>query len=254
MALLNPLGLLDNDPLTPVRVDGLPSGLACNCYCAKCGARFEAVHPSSPSRRSYFRHHKSEDCGGSFESAVHLMAKQVLLQNKCLMLPYLKVRPSRSLWQIGSFVTQEEMVVERQLVTFDRVEDEVWIDGRIPDIVMWKNDRKLLVEVFVTHDISEEKLQWLRQQDVATVRINLSWAAYDIDTALLARCFRAGRAVNVTPRFNIVSWVHHPREAAAQARVNEAYLTSLSETHRHPSAPDVPQQVRKRESQRTLFH
>ncbi len=45
---------------------------------------------------------------------------------------------------------------------------------------MWKDDRKLLVEVFVTHDISEEKLQWIQDNDYATFRVNMSWASYDI--------------------------------------------------------------------------
>jgi hypothetical protein len=225
MAILNPLGLLNNDPLTPVRVEDVESGLACNCYCAKCGAKFVAVQPQK--RQWHFRHHNADDCGGSFETAVHLMAKQVLVKMKCLMLPYLKVMPSRELWKVGTYLTQEETLIERKRMQFDRVEDEVLMNGRIPDIVMWKATRKLLVEIVVTNPISQEKLDWIRQHDLATIQANLSWARYDISTTMIAQCLRDGRMVNCTPRKNIVHWVHHPWLAAAQTRVNDEYLKSI---------------------------
>jgi len=227
MRLLNPLGLLNNDPTTPVRVDDVSSGLACNCYCAKCGSQFVAVHATQ--RQWHFRHHNAEDCGGSFETAVHLMAKQVLVTDKCMMLPYLKVRPSRDLWASGTHVTQEEWVVSRQLTYFDRVEDEVRMGSRIPDIVAFKGDRKLLVEIVVTHDLTEDKIAWICKNDLATVRVNLSWMGYDVNLAALKKCLRDGRVVNYTPQINVVSWVHHPRTAAAQSRVNEAYLNSIQQ-------------------------
>ena len=226
--MLNPLGLLNNDPSTPVRVEEVPSGLACNCFCADCGGRFVAVQPNNK-RQWHFRHYrKPANCGGSFESAVHMMAKKVLLQSKCLMLPYLTVRPYRDLREVGTRVTQEETVVGRQLVHFDQVKDEVRGMGeRRPDIVMWKGDRRLLVEIVVTNDLSDEKRRWIRQNDLATVRVDLSWVGYDVDLALLLQCLRTGHTVGVTPQLNIVNWVHHPRQAAAQSRVNEEYLRSI---------------------------
>jgi hypothetical protein len=225
MPLLNPLGLLNNDPTMPVRVEEVPSGLACNCYCAACSAQFVAVQGKQ--RRWHFRHHDAEDCGRSFETAVHLLAKQVLVEEKCLMLPYLKVRPSRELWQVGTFVTQEEWVVRRQLVQFDRVEEEVHMGECIPDIVAWKEDRKLLIEIVVTHDLTAEKIAWIQENDLATVRVEFSWLGYDVDRSLLKRCLRTGRAQNVTPQVNIVWWIHHPRLRAAQERVNAEYLQSI---------------------------
>ncbi|MGE0374258.1 MAG: hypothetical protein AB7Q45_02495 [Planctomycetaceae bacterium] len=196
----------------------------------------------------YFRHHNCDDCGGSFETAVHLMAKQVLVQRKRLMLPYLKVRPARNLWKVGSFVTQEVLVTKRQLYQFDRAEDEVWMDGRTPDIVMWKGDRRLLVEIVVTHDICNEKLAWIRDNDFPAIRVNVSWARYDINLEVIWKALRDGRAVNTTPRFNIVSWVHHPREAEAQRQVDEEYLANLvfSEAMQDtlPETPETPKQLR----------
>ncbi|MDA1014208.1 MAG: hypothetical protein O3A00_07110 [Planctomycetota bacterium] len=50
----------------------------------------------------------------------------------------IRLRAENKLRKVGSFVTQEIFVVQRQRYGFDRVADEVWMDGRIPDIVMWK--------------------------------------------------------------------------------------------------------------------
>lgn len=255
MELLNPLGLLNNDPSQLVRVEDVPSGLACNCYCAKCGERFEAVH--STSRRWHFRHHESTNCDGSFESAVHLLAKEVLVQTKCLMLPELKVKTSKALWVRGTRGFWET-VVEPQLMHFDTVKDEVGMDGRVPDIVMWKGDRKLLVEIFVTHDLTEEKLVWIRERDLATISVNLSWANYDINADSLTRSLHEGLSVEMTPRFNIVSWVHHPWTKAAQERVDAAYVKSQAESEarlekakfeNNVVAPAKP----RAEKQRSLF-
>lgn len=247
MTLLNPLGLLNNDPATPVRVEDVASGLDCNCYCAYCGSPFVAVRGTR--RQWHFRHHKANDCGRSFETAVHFMAKQVLVAEKRMMLPYLKVRPSRDLWQVGTFVSQEELVVKRQLTYFDRVEDEVRMDSRIPDIVAFKGDRKLLVEIVVTHDLTEDKIAWIRENDLATVRVNFSWMDYDVNLAALKKCLRDGRAVNCTPRFNIVTWVHHPSLAAAQVRVNEEYLSSIQQS----SIPEPTSASKEKKEQQLQF-
>jgi hypothetical protein len=224
MRLTNPLGLLNNDPTQPVRVEEVANGLECNCYCAMCGGQFVAVQNANT---PHFRHHNCDDCGGSFETAVHLMAKRVLVESKTLMLPYLKVRPEKRLWKVGSSVTQEILVVRRQRFQFDRVEDELWMDGRTPDIVMWKKDRKLLVEIVVTHAISEDKLKWIRENDYPTIRVDMSWVNYDISREMIRIAFYDGRMVNCTPRLNIMSWVHHPRRAKAQEEVNQRYLATL---------------------------
>jgi hypothetical protein len=216
--------LLNNDATQPVRVEEVAKGLECNCYCAKCGAKFVAVHNA---KTPHFRHYNSDDCGASFETAVHLMAKQVLVETRTLMLPYLKVRPEKHLWKVGSSVTQEIVVVERQRYKFDKVEGEVWMNGRTPDIVMWKKDRKLLVEIVVTHGICEEKLNWIRVNDHPTVRVDMPWATYDISREMIRQALREGRMVNCTPRLNIMSWVHHPRQASAQVKVNQQYVANL---------------------------
>ncbi len=104
------------------------------------------------------------------------------------MLPHLKVQPEQKLWKVGSFVTQEIFVVKRQRYYFDRVEEEVLMDERIPDIVMWKDDRKLLVEIVVTHGICADKLNWIRKNDLPTIAVSMSWASYEISPKMIRDC------------------------------------------------------------------
>lgn len=249
MAVPNPFGLLNNDPTKIVRADEVLSGLACNCYCPKCRDPFQGVRLSGG--RRYFRHHNHANCKGAFESAVHLLAKRVLIETKCLMLPHLEVRPSSHILKSHTIAPQKEIVARGQLVHFDRVEDEVWMDGRIPDIVAWNKEQKFLIEIIVTNPICEEKRRWILKQDVPTIRVHLDWAGYDINAVSLARSLREGRAVNVTPRFGIVYWEHHPSRAEAQARVNSEYLRSIAEIPtQHPADEASPQGRHGR--QRTL--
>jgi len=275
--LKNPWGLLNDDPGSLVRVEDVPSGLACNCYCPTpgCGARFIAVH-CTPPRQSHFRHYEADDCEASYESAVHLLAKQILQREKRIMLPYLDVRISRSIARVGTFGLKERLV-ERQLFRFDRAELEVRMNERIPDILLWKRDNdgkdhRLLVEIVVTHDISEEKLQWIRENDLATIKVYLGGVDQAITEEDLGQVLLKGRA---PWGGNVVYWAHHPKLATMQRAVDEFYLESLrngtngpnmtlnqrkpqhkppvNENNNPPTSPSNGEQRRTHYRQRSLF-
>jgi hypothetical protein len=103
------------------------------------------------------------------------------------------------------------------------------MDSFIPDIVGYKGGRRLLVEIVVTHDLDERKMAWIRENNFAVVRVNLSWLSYDATRSMIDQALRDGRMVNCTPRINIVNWVHHPRLAEAQSEVDQQYLRSIGE-------------------------
>ena len=189
-----------------------------------------------PPRQSHFRHCDADDCGASYESAVHLLAKNILEREKRIMLPYLDVFTSMGIAKVNTFAVKERLV-DRQLFRFDRAALEVWMDGRIPDVVLWKrdeaaNDHRLLVEIVVTHDISKEKLQWIREGNLATIKVYLSWADRAITEDELKRCLIKGRAAWGG---NIVHWVHHPKLEEMQRTVDEYYLESLRDGTNGPN-------------------
>ena len=155
------------------------------------------------------------------------MAKEVLVERKEMRFPHLKVRTSQELWGLNTNPILEETVFERKLVKFDFVEDEVWMDGYIPDISASISGNKYLIEIVVTHNLSHDKLEWIREQNKGTVRVNFSWAGYGINKSVIGKCLYEGRAVICSPKFNIVEWVYHPHEADAQARVNDQFLCGV---------------------------
>jgi hypothetical protein len=192
------------------------------------------------------------------------------------MLPYLDVRISRSIARVGTFGLKERLV-ERQLFRFDRAELEVRMNERIPDIVLWKRDNdgkdhRLLVEIVVTHDISEEKLQWIRENDLATIKVYLGGVDQAITEEDLGQVLLKGRA---PWGGNVVYWAHHPKLATMQRAVDEFYLESLrngtngpnmtlnqrkpqhgppvNENNNPPTSPSNGEQRRTHYRQRSLF-
>ena len=69
-----------------IHVDCVSTGLACKCFCPHC--KSELVAKNGGNRKvHHFAHANGSDCVGAIESALHKMAKNILQEHKCLMLP-----------------------------------------------------------------------------------------------------------------------------------------------------------------------
>ena len=95
----------------------------------------------------------------------------------------------------------------------------------------------------MTHDICDDKLKWIRDNDYATIKVNMSWAGYNINREKIRQSLHDGRMVDCTPRLNIMFWVHYPREAAAQEEVSQQYLATLRV--RFHKFQDIASQLRR---------
>ena len=105
-----------------VHIDNVPNGLDCNCYCPYCHAQLVAKN-NGKKKISHFAHYHAEDCGKAYETALHLLAKEILCERKVLMLPaYKNVR-------------------ESQLIVFDEIEIEKRNDSTNiqPDTIIDRN-------------------------------------------------------------------------------------------------------------------
>ncbi len=69
---------------------------------------------------------------------------------------------------------KKELIFDERSFVFDKVYAEKRIDDIVPDIVLEYQGNKLLVEVFVTHDIDEEKFQKILKLGLSTLLIDLS--------------------------------------------------------------------------------
>ena len=72
-----------------ISVDNVENGAKCNCVCPECGAKLNAKNGGNILDH-HFAHINTEECAGAAETVLHLLAKDVFLETKSLMLPRYK--------------------------------------------------------------------------------------------------------------------------------------------------------------------
>jgi hypothetical protein len=85
--LKNPYGLRKGAIVTP---DVVEKGLACGCVCPACDEPLIANHGMSI-KQPYFSHQSGRECEAAYQTALHLLAKEVLAAEKRILLPPLSV-------------------------------------------------------------------------------------------------------------------------------------------------------------------
>lgn len=158
-----------------VHVSEVEAGRACNCVCPSCG--HPLVARKGVRKMHHFAHASDSECAHGVETALHLAAKQLLEAERCIRIPavtldfeYSHKRP----WLIQA----------ETLVRFDELRLEHRLGSITPDILVYAQDRPLMIEVVVTHAVDEFKLHKLKQLGISTLAITLTgfereptWAA-----------------------------------------------------------------------------
>ena len=161
-----PFGLKGERLYAPTEIE---RGLACGCYCPSCGSVLLARQGDK--NTPHFAHHDSPECAGGYESAIHMMAKQVLADRKYITLPEYRRELSASM-TTGEVLTEEACVPAKRL-DFDKVLVEKTTDGLRPDIIgVTRDGTEVLIEVFVTHAVDEQKRA--RFADRVMIELDLS--------------------------------------------------------------------------------
>ncbi|GEN45403.1 competence protein CoiA family protein [Alkalibacillus haloalkaliphilus] len=154
-----PFGLR-NDRL--VYIDDVKRGLACGCVCPSC--KQPLIAKKGPKTVHHFSH-SNENCNNAFETALHIAAKDILNQNRKIIIP--KVR-----WRIEGTNNYWTLTEEKEL-NFDEVILESYQDGVIPDVFVVINGKKLMIEITVTHETSQLKIEKVRRKGVSILEIDL---------------------------------------------------------------------------------
>lgn len=150
-ALRVPFGLRDGRLYTPYQTK---RGKQCGCVCPGC--QVPLVANQGEKKRHYFSHYHGADCVGGYESAIHLMAKQVVQDSMMVTVPGFSKTLKQELAS-GSF---KESVVDLPpaLLHFSSVTLEQTVDGLRPDIVgLLADGTAIHIEVYVTNAVSEDK-------------------------------------------------------------------------------------------------
>lgn len=165
---LTPFGLKDGRFLAP---DDVVSGLACGCRCPGCGALL--VAKKGEKNAWHFAHHNVIAMETCVESAIHAAAKQVLLDENWLRVPEKRITvQGRTL--SGSVEEMTELLKPSRVIRFDYSRAEVWEESIRPDVVGYKKDRRLLIEMFFTHRVDKAKRRTLEALGLPAIEIDLS--------------------------------------------------------------------------------
>jgi hypothetical protein len=222
----------------PVDVD---AGLACGCFCAGCGAVL--VAKKGEKNRWHFAHYNVEIGESCAESAIHAAAKQVLLDHNWLRLPSAHVVASG---QTTSGVTlfESSILSEERDVRFERTCAEVWTDGIRPDVIGYRGERKLLVEMYFRHQVDEDKRSKLRKLNLPALEVDLS----DLDVSTGFDAIRE-RVLHETAS---KAWLCLPGEEEEKQRLAVRLASRIEEANREHQARQVAEQERQAARQRKL--
>lgn len=197
-----------------VGVSEVERGEACGCVCPHCRRPF--VAHKGDTRVHHFQHKsvpgQPDTCGGYYETALHILAKQVIGEAERLYLPPLEARYDR----------YKDTLRDGQWAPITDVRSEVQIGPIVADIVAQSEGQDVIVEVHVTHRSTPEKLAFLRQTERPAIEIDLSAAREMAPEQIVAHIL--GQA----PR----RWLSAPGLAAAEARLAariEAHLARQRE-------------------------
>lgn len=144
-----------------VHVDDVPNGEACGCTCPKCGSKLIAKNKGQHNQH-HFAHIGKRKCEGAVESAMHLMAKEILSEGKKIMLP-------RYPLQVGGVRLFQSVDVE----SYDK---ELSLR---PDCVGDTAGQKLWVEFKLSHPVDADKAAKIKSAKIECVEIDINACPLD---------------------------------------------------------------------------
>lgn len=153
-------------------------GLKCNCLCPCCKDPLQAKIGFGK-RQAHFAHSAAEcKIEVANQTALHLLAKEILEEEKKIWLPELIASNQEQYENIDDetmdLLNQEMKIMPVYQISIDKVILEQRFENVIPDILIVTNDRKLFVEIAVTHFIDYVKEDKLRAINITTLEIDLS--------------------------------------------------------------------------------
>lgn len=147
-----------------VSIDEVEKGLACNCICPGCQGIL--VARKGEKNIDHFAHQNGGNCEGGIETALHLAAKEIIKEEKRIVIPSLQgTNPSSG---YGRLTLAKSIVL-----TIDEVQLEVRLNDFQPDILAFIGKQKLIIEVAVTHFVNNEKYEKIKKIGISAIEIDL---------------------------------------------------------------------------------
>ena len=136
------------------------------------------------------------------------------------------------------------MLSEERVVRFERTCAEVWEDGIRPDVVGYRGERRLLVEMYFRHRVDESKRRKIGELKLPTIEVDLS--DLDVSTGFGAI---AQRVLHETA---YKSWLFFPNEEPERQRLLASLAIRIERANREHQAEQADEQERQATRQRKL--
>lgn len=186
-----------------VHISEVESGIACGCVCPSCNAQLVARKGEKVIH--HFAHHSTTPCEDALETALHLAAKDVFNEQKRITLPPVKLYVNSQCHPI--------ILADSKVVTIDTVHMEKKLGNIVPDLILETGGRKLLVEVFVTHAVDDQKLEKIKTMGISAIEIDLSSAPRDIPKDVLT--------ILIVNKYGNLKWLNNERANNAYKEIFE---------------------------------
>lgn len=132
-------------------IDNVANGLLCHCICVECGNEMEAIQGEK--REWHFRHRIDSKCKGGLETAIHKLAKEIIVNNSQITLPF-------------------------QTLYYCDAKPEARFEDIIPDVSVLSDGKSVYIEIYVCHKVEPEKEKFYKNRELNSFEIDLSQVSY----------------------------------------------------------------------------
>jgi hypothetical protein len=157
-------------------ISEVENGLKCNCICPACEKKLVARN-AGQKRVHHFAHYKSPECKYGVQSSIHLAAKDILLRIKKIKIPSIAIFCNTEIEKGElAYISHGEHVElsSEKYIPIDNVILEKKLHKYIPDVIVFSKEKKLIIEIAVTHFVGRKKLDKIKESNISALEINLS--------------------------------------------------------------------------------
>ena len=152
-----------------ISIRDVERGKACQCCCASCGELL--IARQGDVNAWHFAHQSGAMCDGAAEGALHAAAKQIILNEKKMVVPALTCSVHHKL---DDGREGEGIAIKAETVwNLENVLPEVTIKNIRPDIVAEVYGKPVFIEIAVTHFVDEAKKQIIEELGIPSIEIFL---------------------------------------------------------------------------------
>lgn len=149
-----------------VHIDSVKNGLECGCICPGCKEKLVAKNDGKV-REHHFAHVSGNDCGTGYQTIRHIWGKELIVANQQVPVALNGKKGFIKTNQIGMEITLTDLNI-------------------IPDVfaraglqfnyrrLSFTADVPLIVEIYVTHKVDDEKAAIIKKAGIPAIEIDLS--------------------------------------------------------------------------------